>query len=83
MQCVRGLPELQIQASAKSASRTNIRSVFKNDAGLVQADVVAQDIVRAQQVHASDMLIEIERIVAVDTKIDGRVAKEIKILAII
>ena len=66
LQRFRRLAVLEIETSTESPPRGGIGSAFDQHARLVQAEVVARDVVRAQQVDASDGTIEVEAVIHVE-----------------
>src|SRR5208282_2170458 len=78
LQRVRRLPELQIEANSKRTSSANIGSPLENHVGLIQTDVVAQNVVGTQRVHTPNRVVEIERIIFIEREIQSGSVQVIK-----
>ncbi len=64
-----GLTELQVDAAAEAALRRG--EVLHDEAGLVDVEAVAGDVVGAQEVDAADGCVEVVAVVAVDGDAEG------------
>jgi hypothetical protein len=60
-----GLAKLQVQTDAPSLSVLDVGRIFDYESGLVEAERVAQDVVRAQPVDAADGVIEVLAVVGI------------------
>ena len=62
---VRGLSKLQIEAASPPAAGVDIGCVLENQRGLIEAELVAQHVIGAKQVHTPNRLVEIVFIVRI------------------
>src|ERR1700693_2136851 len=83
LQSVGGLTELQIEAPAPAAAGRGIGWMLNDDAGLVKAEFIAEDIVGAQQIYSTDRVVEVVGVVAVERHVDGGVTEKTEHLAVI
>jgi hypothetical protein len=56
---------LEIEASAPAAAVGDVGRVVEDDVGLVEAELVAEDVVGAEEIYATDGVIEVVAVVAV------------------
>src|SRR5262245_61535995 len=80
---LRRLAELQVKSRAEPAPGIDLRRLLEDDGRLIQTEAVAQHVIGAQQVDASERAIEVVAVITVDRQVDCRVAPEIKRLAVI
>jgi len=76
LQRVGGLAELEVEASAPAAAVGDVGGMIKDDVGLVEAELVAEDVVGAEEIDAADGGVEIVIVVAVESDVDGGVVEE-------
>src|SRR5262249_14572674 len=82
LQRVCSLTKLQIETCAPPPSSIEIGCMFENHAGLVQTELIAEDVVGTKEVHTANWVVEVVGIICVDPQIDGRVPQEIQRLPV-
>jgi hypothetical protein len=56
--------------------------MFQDHIGLIQTELIAQNIVGAQQIHSSNWIVEVVLVVRIQCEIDGRIPQKIERLLI-
>src|SRR5262249_29532817 len=73
-----GLAELQVETGPKATVCRNVGTVLEDQAGLVQAEGVAADIVCAKQVHPPNRVIKVVPIVRINAEVDRSGLEEVQ-----
>ena len=70
LQSLGSLPELQVEPHPETLAGGHIGRMLENDAGLVQAEHVAQYVVSPQQIHAPIGMIKVVGVVSIEGEVE-------------
>src|ERR1700722_490727 len=76
LQGIGGLAELQVEAPAPAMACCGIGQMVNDETGLVEAELIAEHVVGAQQIYSADGIVEIVGIVAIERYVDGRLTEK-------